>query len=91
MTLKIKTALAELAGANTLRGKVCVTDAKGTTHHYANEAAADAVWGGKVGSLEHRRGAFFEVTTKPKAAVPKVEVAVEAEKSSKSSGKRSRD
>ena len=87
MTLKIKTALAELAGANTLRGKVCVTDAKGITHHYADEAAADAVWGGKVSSLEHHRGAFFEIATKaaPKAA-PEKET-----KSSGGSSKRSRD
>ena len=86
MTLKIKTVLAELAGANTLRGKVCVTDAKGITHHYENEEAANDVWGGKVSSLEHRRGAFFEVATKP---APKVEK--DTKSSSSSSSKRSRD
>ena len=57
--------LAELAGTAGLRGKVCVTDVKGVTHEYADEAAATAVWDARVGSLEHRRGAFFETAAPP--------------------------
>lgn len=60
-------ALAQLAGAVQLKGKVCITDAKGVTHEYVDEAAAMAAWGGKVGSLEHLRGAFFERAAKPAA------------------------
>ena len=56
----MKTKLAELAGAMTLRGAVCVTDAQGVTHRYDDEAAAEEVWGAKAGSLSHRRGGFVE-------------------------------
>lgn len=86
-----KTRLAALAGAERLSGAVCVTDAKGQTHHYATEDEAEAAWGSKAGSLEHRRGAFFEKAAAPKSE-PKVEVErapVEEEKPKRSS-KRSR-
>ena len=59
----MSTKLAELAGAKRLKGAVCVTDAKGVTHHYVDEAAAWAAWQGKP--LEHRRGAFFEAVADP--------------------------
>jgi len=55
-----QTELAKLAGTSRLRGGVCVTDAKGVTHSYDDEAAAAAVWDSKVGRMEHRRGGFFE-------------------------------
>jgi hypothetical protein len=53
------TKLAELAKANRLKGVVCITDAKGVTHNYPDEAAAYEAWKDRIGSLEHRRGAFF--------------------------------
>lgn len=56
----VGTKLAELAEAGRLKGKVCITDAKGVTHEYADEAAAFAAWKDRIGNLEHRRGAFFE-------------------------------
>ena len=61
--MSLKTKLAELAGTNKLAGKVCVTDARGVTHHYKSEAEAEAAWGSKVAGLAHKRGAFFEVVT----------------------------
>jgi hypothetical protein len=53
------TKLAELAKTTRLKGKVCITDEKGVTHEYADEAAAHAAWRDKLHLLEHRRGAFF--------------------------------
>jgi hypothetical protein len=61
MTTTGRTKLATLAGANKLRGAVCVTDAGGITHRYDSAAEAEAAWGGSVSRLEHKRGAFFEV------------------------------
>ena len=52
--------LATLAGASRLKGVVLVTDARGTTHRYADEESAELVWGPRSAQLEHRRGAFFE-------------------------------
>jgi hypothetical protein len=53
------TKLSEIAKAGKLRGKVCITDARGVTHEYADEQAAYAAWKDNIDSLEHRRGAFF--------------------------------
>ena len=63
--------LAELAGAAELHGKVCITDTKGATHEYPNEAAAEADWGDKASRLEHRRGAFFEREPEAPSEPPK--------------------
>ena len=78
--------LAELAGATELRGKVCVTDTKGTTHLYESEAEAEAAWGHKAGRLEHRRGGFHE----KKPAPPKPQERADRSKSKKKTSGRSR-
>lgn len=63
--------LAALAKTTKLRGSVGVTDVKGVTHLYEDEAAAEAAWGSRAGSLEHRRGAFFEKAAPPAPAAQK--------------------
>jgi hypothetical protein len=66
--------LAELAKAKTLKGKVMITRADGTSRTYATEAEAEKA--AATLDLEHRRGAFFE---KPKAApAPVVDAEVSA-------------
>ncbi len=67
--LKAGTKLAEKAGTRALNGPVNITDAKGVTHTFADEAAAFAAWGSRIASLEHRRGAFFETRVKERVSV----------------------
>lgn len=49
--------LAELAGAEALKGKVSVTDDKGVTRTFDSEAEALEFVGGR--DVEHKRGGFF--------------------------------
>jgi len=95
MTTKTgKTKLATLAGADKLRGVVCVTDTMGVSHHYEDEAAAEAAWGGRVTDLEHRRGAFFEIAKRsapkppPPPPTPGSSKSSSSSSSSSGSGKR---
>jgi hypothetical protein len=63
------TKLAEMAKAGRLRGKVCITDSKGVTTEYADEASAYDAWKDRISTLEHRRGAFFVKADEPTAPV----------------------
>ena len=50
--------LAEAAGTKALTGAVAMTDARGCTITYADEAAAEAALPAGC-EIEHKRGAFF--------------------------------
>lgn len=66
-TMKPYSPLSVLAKTSRLKGKVTITDAKGSTREFASEDEAMAEWKDKIGNLEHRRGAFFEKAAEPKS------------------------
>lgn len=81
--------LAKIAGAKgSLQGKVTFTDAKGFTHVYDDEGAAEKAMTGR--EVFHFRGAFYEEGCKPKGYVRAAAASAPAAPEVEDEGKRRR-